>query len=165
MKRMIFIAETRPDNQVIRQELTPIPASDAAADNADNNASVRGESGRGEVRDDVDVDDIAMLLRGGPRADYRLRLTLDQWTPDGAVSGEITDITRLRLRFRSDYGTVTALDGSAVPQTQDLFRPLLLAVHRDDGSGIDGSTADTSRVVISVVAERFDTPRAHPLHA
>ena len=65
MKRMIFIAETRPDNQVIRQELTPIPASDAAADNADNNASVRGESGRGEVRDDVDVDDIAMLLRGG----------------------------------------------------------------------------------------------------
>lgn len=184
MKRMIFIAETRPDNQVIRQESTPIPASDAAADNADNNASVRGESGRGEVRDDVDVDDIAMLLRGetrvhdgdrasgaeatpaaGPRADYRLRLTLDQWTPDGAVSGEITDITRLRLRFRSDYGTVTALDGSAVPQTQDLFRPLLLAVHRDDGSGIAGSTADTSRVVISVVAERLDTPRAHPRHA
>lgn len=185
MKRMIFIAETRPDNQVIRQELTPIPASDAAADNADNNASIRGESGRGEVRDDVDVDDIAMLLRGetrvhdgdrasgaeatpaaGPRADYRLRLTLDQWTPDGAVSGEITDITRLRLRFRSDYGTVTALDGSAVPQTQDLFRPLLLAVHRDDGSGIAGSTADTSRVVISVVAERLDTPpRAHPRHA
>ena len=86
--------------------------------------AIRGESGR----DDVDVDDIAMLLRGearvhdgdrasgaeatpaaGPRADYRLRLTLDQWTPDGAVSGEITDITRLRLRFRSDYGTVTAL--------------------------------------------------------
>lgn len=65
MKRTIFIAETRPDNQVIRQESTPIPASDAAADNADNNASVRGESGRGEVRDDVDVDDIAMLLRGG----------------------------------------------------------------------------------------------------
>lgn len=65
MKRMIFIAETRPDNQVIRQESTPIPASDAAADNADNNVSVRGESGRGEVRDDVDVDDIAMLLRGG----------------------------------------------------------------------------------------------------
>lgn len=65
MKRMIFIAETRPDNQVIRQESTPIPASDAAADNADNNASIRGESGRGEVRDDVDVDDIAMLLRGG----------------------------------------------------------------------------------------------------
>lgn len=139
--------------------------------------AIRGESGRGEVRDDVDVDDIAMLLRGetrvhdgdwasgaeatpaaGPWADYRLRLTLDQWTPDGAVSGEITDITRLRLRFRSDYGTVTALDGSAVPQTQDLFRPLLLAVHRDDGSGIDGSTADTSRVVISVVAERLDTP-------
>lgn len=53
----------------------------------------------------------------GPRADYRLRLTLDQWTPDGAVSGEIADITRLRLWFRSDYGTVTALDGSAVPQT------------------------------------------------
>lgn len=182
MKRMIFIAETRPDNQVIRQELTPIPASDAAADNADNNASVRGESGRGEVRDDVDVDDIAMLLRGGgtrvhdgyrasgaeatpaagPRADYRLRLTLDQWTPDGAVSGEITDITRLRLRFRSDYGTVTALDGSAVPQTQDLFRPLLLAVHRDDRSGIAGSSADTSRVVISVVTERLDTPCASP---
>ena len=86
--------------------------------------AIRGESGR----DDVNVDDIAMLLRGearvhdgdrasgaevtpaaGPRADYRLRLTLDQWTPDGAVSGEITDITRLRLRFRSDYGTVTAL--------------------------------------------------------
>lgn len=65
MKRMIFIAETRPDNQVIRQELTPIPASDAAADNADNNASIRGESGRGEVRDDVDVDFVAMLLRGG----------------------------------------------------------------------------------------------------
>lgn len=139
--------------------------------------AIRGESGRGEVRDDVDVDFVAMLLRGetwvhdgdrasgaeatpaaGPRADYRLRLTLDQWTPDGAVSGEITDITRLRLRFRSDYGTVTALDGSAVPQTQDLFRPLLLAVHRDDGSGIDGSTAGTSRVVISVVAERLDTP-------
>lgn len=139
--------------------------------------AIRGESGRGEVRDDVDVDFVAMLLRGetrvhdgdwasgaeatpaaGPWADYRLRLTLDQWTPDGAVSGEITDITRLRLRFRSDYGTVTALDGSAVPQTQDLFRPLLLAVHRDDGSGIDGSTADTSRVVISVVAERLDTP-------
>lgn len=139
--------------------------------------AIRGESGRGEVRDDVDVDFVAMLLRGetrvhdgdrasgaeaapaaGPRADYRLRLTLDQWTPDGAVSGEITDITRLRLRFRSDYGTVTALDGSAVPQTQDLFRPLLLVVHRDDGSGIDGSTADTSRVVISVVAERLDTP-------
>lgn len=139
--------------------------------------AIRGESGRGEVRDDVDVDFVAMLLRGetrvhdgdrasgaeatpaaGPRADYRLRLTLDQWTPDGAVSGEITDITRLRLRFRSDYGTVTALDGSAVPQTQDLFRPLPLAVHRDDGSGIDGSTADTSRVVISVVAERLDTP-------
>lgn len=177
MKRMIFIAETRPDNQVIRQESTPIPASDAAADDADNNASVRGESGRGEVRDDVDVDFVAMLLRGetrvhdgdrasgaeatpaaGPRADYRLRLTLDQWTPDGAVSGEITDIARLRLRFRSDYGTVTALDGSAVPQTQDLFRPLLLAVHRDDGSGIAGSTADTSRVVISVVAERLDAP-------
>ena len=75
-----------------------------------------------------------------------------------SVSGEITDITRLRLRFRSDYGTVTALDGSAVPQTQDLFRPLLLAVHRDDGSGIAGSTADTSRVVISVVAERLDAP-------
>ena len=112
--------------------------------------AIRGESGRGEVRDDVDVDFVAMLLRGetrvhdgdrasgaeatpaaGPRADYRLRLTLDQWTPDGAVSGEITDITRLRLRFRSDYGTVTALDGSAVPQTQDLFRPLLLAVHRE----------------------------------
>ena len=53
---------------------------------------------------------------------------------------------------------MTALDGSAVPQTQDLFRPLPLAVHRDDGSGIDGSTADTSRVVISVVAERLDTP-------
>lgn len=139
--------------------------------------AIRGESGRGEVRDDVDVDFVAMLLRGearvhdgdrasgaevtpaaGPRADYRLRLTLDQWTPDGAVSGEITDITRLRLRFRSDYGTVTALDGSAVPQTQDLFRPLLLVVHRDDGSGIDGSTAGTSRVVISVVAERLDTP-------
>lgn len=139
--------------------------------------AIRGESGRGEVRDDVDVDFVAMLLRGetrvhdgdrasgaeatpaaGPWADYRLRLTLDQWTPDGAVSGEITDITRLRLRFRSDYGTVTALDGSAVPQTQDLFRPLLLAVHRDDGAGIDGSTADTSRVVISVVAERLDTP-------
>ena len=139
--------------------------------------AIRGESGR----DDVNVDDIAMLLRGearvhdgdrasgaeatpaaGPRADYRLRLTLDQWTPDGAVSGEITDITRLRLRFRSDYGTVTALDGSAAPQTQDLFRPLLLAVHRDDGSGIDGSTADTSRVVISVVAERLDTPCASP---
>lgn len=139
--------------------------------------AIRGESGRGEVRDDVDVDFVAMLLRGetrvhdgdrasgaeatpaaGPRADYRLRLTLDQWTPDGAVSGEITDITRLRLRFRSDYGTVTALDGSAVPQTQDLFRPLLLAVHRDDGSGIAGSTAGTSRVVISVVAERLDTP-------
>lgn len=146
--------------------------------------AIRGESGRGEVRDDVDVDFVAMLLRGetrvhdgdrasgaeatpaaGPRADYRLRLTLDQWTPDGAVSGEIADITRLRLRFRSDYGTVTALDGSAVPQTQDLFRPLLLAVHHDDGSGIDGSTADTSRVVISVVAERLDTPRAHPRHA
>lgn len=31
-------------------------------------------------------------------------------------------------------------------------------MHRDDGSGIDGSTADTSRVVISVVAERLDTP-------
>lgn len=139
--------------------------------------AIRGESGRGEVRDDVDVDFVAMLLRGetrvhdgdrasgaeatpaaGPWADYRLRLTLDQWTPDGAVSGEITDITRLRLRFRSDYGTVTAFDGSAVPQTQDLFRPLPLAVHRDDGSGIDGSTADTSRVVISVVAERLDTP-------
>ena len=60
--------------------------------------AIRGESGRGEVRDDVDVDDIAMLLRGetrvhdgdrasgaeatpaaGPWADYRLRLTLDQW--------------------------------------------------------------------------------------
>lgn len=26
--------------------------------------AIRGESGRGEVRDDVDVDDIAMLLRG-----------------------------------------------------------------------------------------------------
>ena len=90
--------------------------------------AIRGESGRREVRDDVDVDFVAMLLRGetrvhdgdwasgaeatpaaGPWADYRLRLTLDQWTPDGAVSGEITDITRLRLRFRSDYGTVTAL--------------------------------------------------------
>lgn len=67
MKRMIFIAETRPDNQVIRQELTPIPASDAAADNADNNASIRGESGRGEVRDDVGVDFVAMLLRAGRR--------------------------------------------------------------------------------------------------
>ncbi len=53
---------------------------------------------------------------------------------------------------------MTALDGSAVPQTQDLFRPLLLVVHRDDGSSIDGSTADTSRVVIPVVAERLDTP-------
>ena len=72
--------------------------------------AIRGESGRGEVRDDVDVDFVAMLLRGetrvhdgdrasgaeaapaaGPRADYRLRLTLDQWTPDGAVSGEITE--------------------------------------------------------------------------
>lgn len=29
--------------------------------------AIRGESGRGEVRDDVDVDDIAMLLRGGRR--------------------------------------------------------------------------------------------------
>lgn len=27
--------------------------------------AIRGESGRDEVRDDVDVDDIAMLLRGG----------------------------------------------------------------------------------------------------
>ena len=29
--------------------------------------AIRGESGRGEVRDDVDVDDIAMLLRGEAR--------------------------------------------------------------------------------------------------
>lgn len=29
--------------------------------------AIRGESGRGEVRDDVDVDFVAMLLRGETR--------------------------------------------------------------------------------------------------
>lgn len=29
--------------------------------------AIRGESGRGEVRDDVDVDFVAMLLRAGRR--------------------------------------------------------------------------------------------------
>ena len=44
---------------------------------------------------------------GTPTYAYRVgNLTIER---DGAVSGEITDITRLRLRFRSDYGTVTAL--------------------------------------------------------
>ncbi|NEG95441.1 family 43 glycosylhydrolase [Bifidobacterium sp. SMB2] len=103
---------------------------------------------------------LSQKIIDGENGEKELNLTLDYWAPNGGVTGEKTDKSKLALKFKvADGSKVTMADGSALPATQDLTKDFKVKVTAADGktSQVYDVTAQVLVTPIRVAGEKAPT--------